>query len=256
MVEQIPEEKNANYYPFFLLHRFGRSLIETMKFQPLGNLWVDRTQSPTILLYSHFHILAGIPESPNIDEILTKIPEKHFIIAPNNSWVPKLEEFWKKKGGKLHSIPRTQMDPIYTNLGHIRELINQLPPSYSISEIDLESAQIINTEQDNYLIRNFGSVDNFLEEGAGFCIKEGNTLASTATAFVPFREKLEFQVITQPQYRRKGLATVVSAKLIEFCLERGITPCWDAANEESIKLAEKLGYSNPEHWFAYAWAKQ
>ncbi|MHA2273999.1 MAG: GNAT family N-acetyltransferase [Candidatus Hodarchaeales archaeon] len=34
-----------------------------------------------------------------------------------------------------------------------------------------------------------------------------------------------------------------------------MTPCWDAANEPSIHLAKKLGYSNPESWVAYAWAK-
>ncbi len=255
MVEQIPEEKIADYHMFFAEHRFARSLIDTMQIRPIGPLWVDHPSNPTILLYSHFHILAGDPDSPAIGEMLAKILEKRFIVIPNNRWVPKMEAFWEKMGGKLHLIPRTQMDASSIKLDHIKELIGQLPPGYSLAEIDRESAQVIDSEQENYLSVFFGSLENFLDEGAGFCIKEGTILASFATAFVPFRENLEFQVVTHPQRRRKGLAAVVSAKLIEYCLERGITPCWDAANEPSIQLAKKLGYSNPESWIAYAWAK-
>jgi GNAT superfamily N-acetyltransferase len=255
MVEQIPEENITAYHSFFAEHRIARSLIDTMQIRPIGPLWVDHASNPTILLYSHFHILAGDPDSANVNEILAKILEKRLIVTPKKNWVPKMEEFWKKKGGKLHSIPRTQMDASTIKLDHIRELIDQLPPGYSLEEIDRETAQAIDTEQENYLSVFFGSLENFLDEGAGFCIKEEKILASFATAFVPFREKLEFQVVTHPQHRRKGLAAVVSAKLIEYCLERGITPCWDAANEPSIHLAKKLGYSNPESWVAYAWAK-
>lgn len=253
MVEQIPEEKIADYYSFFAEIKFARSMIDTMKIRPIGTLWVDNTSNPTILLYSHFQILAGNPDSPNIDEILAKIHEKQVIIIPNKRWLPKMEEFWTKKGGKLDSISRTRMDPSNLKLDHIRVLINQLPHGYSLDEIDIETAQVIDTEHGNYLSVFFGGPENFVDEGAGFCVKEGKTLASFASAFVPFRENLEFQVITQPQYRRKGLASVVSAKLIEYCLKRGITACWDAANEPSIGLAKKLGFGNPERWLAYMW---
>jgi hypothetical protein len=43
----------------------------------------------------------------------------------------------------------------------------------------------------------------------------------------------------------------VSAAIIEYGLERNLIPHWDAANEASVKLALKLGYSNPESWEAF-----
>ncbi|MGD9397060.1 MAG: GNAT family N-acetyltransferase, partial [Candidatus Thorarchaeota archaeon] len=46
-------------------------------------------------------------------------------------------------------------------------------------------------------------------------------------------------------------ATAASAALMIHALENGIVPQWDAANEPSIKLALKLGYTNPDHWEAY-----
>ncbi|MHA2235602.1 MAG: GNAT family N-acetyltransferase, partial [Candidatus Thorarchaeota archaeon] len=34
-------------------------------------------------------------------------------------------------------------------------------------------------------------------------------------------------------------------------LENGLTPQWDAANEASIHLALKLGYTDPDYWEGY-----
>ena len=45
-----------------------------------------------------------------------------------------------------------------------------------------------------------------------------------------------------------GHATTVSAHLITTCLNRGLEPHWDAANDESAALAEKLGYRRIEHY--------
>ena len=55
------------------------------------------------------------------------------------------------------------------------------------------------------------------------------------------------------EYRRKGLATVVSAALVEYGLKQGLTPQWDAANSVSVKLAEKLGYNNPQPYDVFFW---
>lgn len=38
------------------------------------------------------------------------------------------------------------------------------------------------------------------------------------------------------------LATVAAAALILDCLDNGKYPSWDAANLNSVKLAQKLGY--------------
>lgn len=44
------------------------------------------------------------------------------------------------------------------------------------------------------------------------------------------------------EYRRRGLASICGAKLILECLNRNLYPSWDAQNEASAALAEKLGY--------------
>jgi hypothetical protein len=39
--------------------------------------------------------------------------------------------------------------------------------------------------------------------------------------------------------------------MIEHCLDTGLTPCWDAHNEISAKLATKLGFVNPRPYTSY-----
>ena len=53
---------------------------------------------------------------------------------------------------------------------------------------------------------------------------------------------MEIEVDTKEAHRRKGLALCCCANLILSCLEKGKYPSWDAANLQSVALAEKLGY--------------
>jgi hypothetical protein len=47
------------------------------------------------------------------------------------------------------------------------------------------------------------------------------------------------------------MATTLAACLIQWCLENNMEPHWDAANPESCKLAEKLGYISKGKYQAY-----
>ena len=63
--------------------------------------------------------------------------------------------------------------------------------------------------------------------------------------------KFEIEIQTQLQFRRRGLARAVAAALIVYCLEHGIEPCWDAANEPSAALARQLGFHSTGKYEAY-----
>lgn len=53
---------------------------------------------------------------------------------------------------------------------------------------------------------------------------------------------------TAPEEEGKGYATLVSAVLIAKALEEGKYPDWDADNETSAHLAQKLGYCLEERY--------
>lgn len=66
-----------------------------------------------------------------------------------------------------------------------------------------------------------------------------------------YDDGIEIEIGTNAKHRKKGLATVAAAALIIDCLDKGIYPSWDAANLESVKLAQKLGYFLVESYDTY-----
>ncbi len=107
-------------------------------------------------------------------------------------------------------------------------------------------------------LNNFGGPEKFVEEGVGFCIQEGEKLISLVMGFkasVPITCNIELYIVTHPDYRRREFATGLSAKMIEYCLEKKIEPHWDVTNPDSVKLALKLGFSDPEPYKCYHWRK-
>ncbi len=84
---------------------------------------------------------------------------------------------------------------------------------------------------------------DFLGRGMGVALLDGEgALLSGCTSFCRHADGFEIQVDTHPDHRGKGYASCVSAAFILEALGRGMTPCWDAANATSFRLAEKLGF--------------
>ena len=111
------------------------------------------------------------------------------------------------------------------------------------------------SEEAKGIIRIFyPSLEKFIERNFGFYIRDRNIIASLALAATPlYNNEFEIQIETDPAYRRKGLAMIVCAKLIQYSLENGLTPLWDADNEPSVNLAKKLGFTDPEQYDVYYW---
>ena len=103
-----------------------------------------------------------------------------------------------------------------------------------------------------YIFSLFGTSEEFLRKGFGYCIMhDQKIICAAATSHPPVENAFEIQIVTRKEYRRQGLATIAAAYLIEYSLENRYDPRWDADNETSAKLAEKLGYSNPVPYKIY-----
>jgi predicted GNAT family acetyltransferase len=97
-------------------------------------------------------------------------------------------------------------------------------------------------EWGQYHFLNYHSAEQFVQKGVGFGVIAGSRIAAACTSALVCSTGIEMNIITLPAFRKKGLATLVAAKLIVYCLENGLVPHWDAANEVSKQLAGKLGY--------------
>jgi L-amino acid N-acyltransferase YncA len=97
----------------------------------------------------------------------------------------------------------------------------------------------------------FDSPEDLVERGIGYCMMNYGTVIGAAYSSLVANRAIEVSVIVEPEHYRKGIASALCANLLYACVKKGIAPHWDAANEESCLLAEKLGYRKIEDYKAY-----
>jgi len=85
---------------------------------------------------------------------------------------------------------------------------------------------------------------DFIGNGIGFTILENGIPISAAFSSFIIDNQLEIGIETLVDYRGAGLASMVCAALIDYCLDHGFEPVWacSSGNTGSRKLAEKLGF--------------
>ncbi|MHA2245641.1 MAG: GNAT family N-acetyltransferase [Candidatus Hodarchaeales archaeon] len=260
MILQIPQEQLMDFWFYFRNHKFKNPLAQCLT-RAIVKGYVDDLDNPDIIMFlcqQWACFLAGNSKIENLKEFLVKIPEKASIFVPSKEWELVLKNQWKYLG----YLPRTELSAKNISSKSIRQLLllNPLSKEFQVKKVDVETlTKILDQNLSEHwvkVIKHLGGPEKFVKEGVGFCIQEGEKTVSMVMgdeASVPITQSLEIDISTLPEYQGKGFATIESAKLIEYCLEKGIEPHWDAANQISVKLAQKLGYSDPKPYRCYYW---
>ncbi|MFX1547306.1 MAG: GNAT family N-acetyltransferase, partial [Promethearchaeota archaeon] len=260
VIQQIPQNQLIDFWPYFERHKIRNILAQNLVWSNVRG-FVNNLTNPEVVMFLCQQgpcFLAGNNKAEDLKEFLVKIPEKTYIYVPSQEWESSLKPQWTYFG----YIPRTELSPKSLSLQNIRGIFSPLPKGFQLKKIDIEAVKQIPSQNfSTYLVEMknyFGSPEKFIEEGVGFCIQKNETILCIVMGFlasVPITQSLELYIATHPDYRGRGFATLVSAKMIEYCLIKGIEPHWDAANPLSVKLAQKLGYTHPEPYRCYYWRK-
>jgi hypothetical protein len=133
--------------------------------------------------------------------------------------------------------------------------LGKLPTGYRIQRMD-KSLWEKSPRRDEDLNR-YGSADNFLDRGIAVCITQTGATVSEAYADMEVMGVREIGIRTESAHRKKGLATIACAHLIQLCEEAGSGAYWDCVkfNAGSIALAYKLGFQNKRDYKLLAWFK-
>ena len=99
---------------------------------------------------------------------------------------------------------------------------------------------------------NYDSYAAFQKEGSGAVIYRDGEIVSSVSSFLSLDGEAELDMYTMEEHRGKGLAGACAARMLQDCMERGITVHWDAQNETSRYLAEKFGFE-PETVYSVYW---
>ncbi|RPI29901.1 MAG: GNAT family N-acetyltransferase, partial [Chloroflexota bacterium] len=135
---------------------------------------------------------------------------------------------------------------------HMASLVDSSPYRDRIAPLDASLINCLAQRPEGYFdLSDFDGVDDFLARGYGFTIPDGDDLMGVAYSSLVCSRGIEVSVYIEEKYRMKGAATALAARLVLECLRHGLRPNWDAANPESCRLAERLGYHLRESYKAY-----
>ncbi len=252
MVFEVSTDDYDKYRFHFDAIQHPRTWIESAFEYRFVKLLVDVESNPSmsVLFYPYHVFIVGSPDSSNVSQLLDKIPDETEIHVVGEEWRLKLKEHF---GTTLYNKRRFKLSYESLSLDNLAHLKKPLPDGYSIERVDRETAQQLPQILQVHIPPYFGSVDSFMEKGIGFCVKHGDKPISMASSCIPFTDKLEVQIATvdSTDYRRRGFGTIAAISLLEYCLKSNIEPHWDATNEPSAMMAEKLGYTDSEEYYVY-----
>lgn len=250
MVVKIEETEKVEK----LFEGWQETLIWSCLQNMMGEIYTDSLKAPAsaMALLGDFCFLAG---EPNRELVLYR-PEwsgQDFIImVPQNE--PWAEEIERCYGGRAKRVMRyaIQKEKGIFDRSKLQSAVRSLPPEYSLKMID-ENCYHLCREQSwsRDLVSQYPDYETYKRLGIGAVILKDGEVVSGASSYSRYRDGIEIEIDTKEAYRRKGLAYICASKLILECLERNLYPSWDAQNQWSVALAEKLGYHCDHAYPAY-----
>lgn len=134
-----------------------------------------------------------------------------------------------------------------------------MPEGFELRQLD--AALFARTDLTNHqrivdwATANWGSVEQFLAHGFGFVLVHEQTIASWTLADCIIGERCEIGIHTDPNYRRRGLATIVVAANVAHALSHGLRMVGWQCSEDNLGsqgVAEKVGFRLTQQFPCYA----
>ncbi len=218
----------------------------------MGDIFVDTQDSPSsaMAVLGDFCFLAGRPDQEMVSWGLAR--QSFIILVPKDKgWAACIEECYATRAKKVERYA-TKKEPDVFDRRLLEGAVSRLPAGYQLKMIDerlFRQCQSIQWCQD--WVSQYPDYAFFQEHGLGAVILKDGEPVSGASSYSSYMGGIEVEVDTRQDCRRQGLAYISGAKLILECLARGWYPSWDAQNQWSLALAEKLGYHFSHTYPAY-----
>lgn len=243
---RMPLRRLFEGYPY--MHGCIAAAIE----DGMGTVFVNSRENPSVaLIMIDFQFLAGDPFHESISLLFKLLHTKEWLIVPTTTWQDVVSSTYP---GKLEVYRREAFQADQFDINKLKGFVSELPAGYELCQVRLEDVPLF-TELSPSLISSYASPEAFIGHGVGLGILHQGRFVSGASSSPIGGRKLEFEIQTHKQFRRRGFARIVAAALILYCLENGLEPCWDAANEPSSALARQLGFSSAGKYNAF-WLSQ
>jgi GNAT superfamily N-acetyltransferase len=222
----------------------------------MGRVYVDDPDrfAACCLAAGPFRYFAGDAGAPGGRRLMEALAPYNILMPSPAPWLELAREVF---GDHLRSFSRFSFSTDRLSSEHLNLLLEYSPHRESVVRLDLNLIAQIAGQPDMYLdLDDFDSPADFMARGMGYTIlDEGRAMGIVYSSLVNSRG-IEVSVYVKDAFRRQGVAVALCSQLLLECLHHGLRPNWDAANTESVRLAEKLGYRYVESYEAYYHAKK
>jgi len=204
-----------------------------------GDIYVNDDADVKTVFFWHycgFGYISGKPSDKFLNDIYSVMRSDHnqrrLVLITSDDTVT---EYFRDKEVLLDSrleysyLPRRYTDETDIN-------------SFRIEQIDAENISKI----EGRIIPSFSwkSPDQFLKEGFGYIAPDRERVCAVAFSAAVSSDEIDIGVETHEDYRRKGLAAILTDRMCEHILETGKRPVWahSISNTGSMNTALKCGF--------------
>ncbi len=241
MIYKLMKEQLSSLWP--LVKGWEETTIWSCLQGHMGRAWSNSPQSPDSarIQVGDFCFFAGAPN----EELAASrecLNPTSILVPQNGPWAQCLLQTW---GGAVRQGVRyaIRKEPGVFDRAHLQALANSLPEGAVLRPMDKALyEQALSMDWSRDLCSQFLSAEDYVNRGLGMAACWEGRLVSGASSYTVYDGGIEIEIVTDPGFRNRGLASACGAALICRCLEQGIYPSWDACDLRSVHLAEKLGY--------------
>ncbi len=244
---ELPKSQFQRVKPLFAQARFDQPCYAAVfEGTQSARLFVDDANVPTAALMcrSYDYFIAGAVD-PALRQFIKDAPEEAEVFGSFYGCVP-LNDAWMfalRADAPLEVIGRLNFQwepgrPVYDWRSKVPENGRIVPVDRALAErLDREIYPV------PFVLFDWGSYDAYEQYGFGYALLIGDAIASTITAICVTQRHALISVATEPQFQRRGFATLIGARFIEETLRRGLLPVWDCDdfNVGSERAARRLG---------------
>ncbi len=256
MIQKLEESSFRKVLPLFKGPHLDLVMQAVLEGTSPGRIWVDDGENPrTAFMWNkaHCYYLVGDENNHEFNKSLEKIITEEiapkalkndllsFKVHYTDGWETKICSIFKgtspvKRGRRFYTFKKSRVD-----------WKHEIPSGVSVEFIDesLLRKALVNTDAVTEEIESmWNSVNDFFKKGFGFCSVYNNEIVCWCTAEYVSKNKCGIGIETVEEYENQGFATVTASAFVDYCITKGVTPCWDSWDDNipSIKVAEKVGF--------------
>lgn len=270
MFTELKYDQFERVRPLFAGFDYSLSFRAALQGHNPGRIFVDDVEKPrtAFALTVEGYLLTGEHDNPATLTALREFIQdqlftgKVYVNGDDSLSLAVYPEAWETRLPDL--IPTHEVEKLERYHYLCRELAFDwraaLPAGYTVRRLDqalLRGEGAIVPEalaEWNDLEELWGTVDNFLTRGVGFCVLHENRVVAQCAADCATDDQMDIGIITAPDYRRRGLGSIAAAATVEHCLTHGFQAVgWhcNAENVGSWKTAEKVGFKRNREYVYY-----